>query len=113
MWEWIADYKVDFFEWDKIETVNYSQNSIWDKVFSKWNISIKLHEIEYPFDNVSFPKQQVDKILKMKMIHGDQWSDKTNIELDSEKVSVLAEALWEVIKEYMQKNPKEEESDQF
>lgn len=111
MWQWISDYKVDLFEWDKIETVNYSQNSIWDKVFSRWNISIKLHEIEFPFDNVSSPKQQVDKILKMKMLNSNTDID-DNIDIDSEKVSVLADALWEVIKEYMQKKPKEE-SDQF
>lgn len=113
MWEWISDYKVDFFEWDKIEMVNYSQDSIWDKIFSRWNISIKLHEIEFPFDNVAFPKQRVDRILKMKTLWETKLNgDKFNIDINTEKVSVLAEALWEVIKEYMQKNPKEE-SDQF
>lgn len=115
MWQWIADYKVDLFDWSKIETVNYSQNSIWDKIFSRWDISIKLHEIDFPFDNVPFPKQQVDRILKLKALNSvDLDNDGLDVDIDSEKVSILADALWEVIKEYMHKKPKEEpESDQF
>lgn len=112
MWQWLADYKVDFFERSKIETVSYSQNSIWDKMFVRWDISIKLHEIEYPFENVSFPKQQVDRILKMKMVHDKKVDEdlSSDTDIDSEKVSILADALWEVIKEYMQKNTKEKDS---
>jgi hypothetical protein len=54
-----------------------------------------LHEIEYPFEDVSFPKQQVDRILKMKLIHDKKVDDDldNDIDLDSEKVSILADAL--------------------
>jgi hypothetical protein len=33
-----------------------------------------------------------------------------DIDLDGEKVSILADALWEVIKEYMQKSTKDKEN---
>jgi hypothetical protein len=74
---------------------------------------IKLdHEIEYPFENVSKPQKQMAKILKFK----DQFSTfqaakSAEIEINDEKISILAEALGEVVKEYLDKKDSEREEE--
>lgn len=119
MREWLTKYKTDFFDRDKIQTVSHTQNSAWDTIFSRWDLMIKLeHEIEYPFENVSNPSKQVTKILHMKdlfMKNDKHPADKQNTEnktsqLDANKISILNEALLEVVKEYLdKKNFKSEE----
>ncbi len=106
-------YKTDFFSWDTIETVSYVHNSIRDKVFSKWDILIKLdHEIEYPFENVSRPQKQMSKILKYKdQFTTQQAIQREEIEVTDEKISILAEALGEVVKEYLDKKDLEKEEE--
>lgn len=110
MREWLFDYKTDFFERDKIETVSHTQNSIWDKLFAKGDLIIKLeHDVEYPFENVDSPQKQVAKILKLK---NQFWLgvsiEKTN-PITDDKMAIIAEALSEVVKEYMDKKTSEED----
>lgn len=112
MREWLFDYKTDFFEWEKIETVSHTQNSFWDKIFSKWDLVIKLeHEIEYPFENINSPQKQAEKILKYKM---QFWSDivEKSSPITDDKMAIIAEALSEVVKEYMDKKTSEEEDEE-
>lgn len=112
MREWLFDYKTDFFERDKIETVSHNQNSFWDKLFSKGDLLIKLeHGVEYPFDNINSPQKQADKILKLKAQY-TSWnpSDKAN-PITDEKMAIIAEALSEVVKEYMDKKTSEEDEE--
>lgn len=112
-WDGILRYKTDFFSRNMIETVSYVHNSIRDKIFSKWDIMIKLeHEIEYPFENVSRPQKQMAKILKYKEQYATfQASKKEEIEINDAKISILAEALGEVVKEYLDKKESEKEDD--
>ena len=112
MREWLFDYKTDFFERDKIETVSHAQNSFWDKLFSRGDLLVKLeHGIEYPFEDISYPQKQADKILKYKeQFSSISPSDKTIIA--DEKMAIIAEALSEVVKEYMDKKTSEEEEDE-
>lgn len=109
----ILHYKTDFFSRETIETVSYVHNSIRDKIFSKWDIMIKLdHEIEYPFENVSRPQKQMAKILKFKeQFFGFQAAKTAEVEINDEKISILAEALGEVVKEYLDKKDSEREED--
>lgn len=116
MREWLFDYKTDFFERNKIETVSHNQNSFRDKLFSKGDLVIKLeHDVEYPFENINSPQKQVDKILKLKI----QFSTKPPLDkatvINDEKMSIIAEALSEVVKEYMDKktSPEEEEDEDY
>ncbi|MFA7298097.1 MAG: hypothetical protein WC010_00405 [Candidatus Absconditabacterales bacterium] len=110
MREGLFDYKTDFFERDKIETVSHTQNSIWDKLFAKGDLIIKLeHDVEYPFENVDSPQKQVAKILKLKNQFGLGVSiEKTN-PITDDKMAIIAEALSEVVKEYMDKKTSEED----
>jgi len=113
MREWLFDYKTDFFERNKIETVSHAQNNFRDKVFSRGDLIIKLeHGIEYPFEDISYPQKQTDKILKYK----EQFllknpTDKTVIA--DEKMAIIAEALSEVVKEYMEKKNVDEEDEDY
>lgn len=109
----ILRYKTDFFSRNTIETVSAVHNSIWDKLFAKWDIIIKLeHDIEYPFENVSRPQKQMAKILKLKEKYdGLQDGIKDDLSLHDGKISILAEALGEVVKEYLDKKEIEKEED--
>jgi len=114
MREWIWDYKTDIFERDKIETISFNQNSIRDKVFGKWDISIKLwHGVDFPFDNISRPKKQVWKIMRMKdhFLWQKRDRDLKDLEWEENKFNILVEALWEVVQEYMEKGKKKSEFD--
>ena len=109
----ILRYKTDFFERNRIETVSYIHHTIRDKLFSKWDLLIKLdRDIEYPFENVSRPQRQMAKILKYKeQFAGIQAARTEEIEINEEKISILAEALGEVVKEYLDKKESEKEED--
>ena len=71
----------------------------------KWDITITLdHGIEYPFDDISNPKKQVDKILVLKNRFSLS-AEKKQEEAEKEwkKFDVLVEALGEVVKDYIDK----------
>lgn len=106
LWEGLLEYKTDHFDRNTIETISFNQKWIWDKIFMKWDILITLdHGIEYPFDDISKPKKQVDLIMNLKSrFTAPAQSESENSELDSKKLDILIEALWEVVKEYIDKN---------
>lgn len=114
MREWLFDYKTDFFERSKIEAISHNQNSFRDKVFAKGDLIIKLeHGVEYPFENINFPQRQAEKIQKYK----DQFStfvpnDATQ-PITDDKMAIIAEALSEVVKEYMAKKTSDEEEEDY
>ena len=111
MWEGLFDYKTDFFERNRIETVSHNQNSFWDKLFSKGDLVIKLeHGIEYPFENINSPQKQAEKILKYKSHFSPVMPDE-NSQISDDKMSIIAEALSEVVKEYMDKKTEQKEED--
>ena len=112
MREWLFEYKTDFFERNKIETVSHNQNSFWDKLFSKGDLIIKLeHDVEYPFENINSPQKQVDKILKLKNQHSVIVPEEKLSSIADDKMAIIAEALSEVVKEYMDKKNWDEEEE--
>jgi hypothetical protein len=69
-------------------------------------------DVEFPFENVSRPQKQMARILKYK----DQFSKNLahsahDDALQDEKISILAEALGEVVKEYLDKKGKNDEEE--
>jgi len=114
MWEWLFEYKTDFFERDKIETVSHDQNSFWDKLFSRGDLLIKLeHGIEYPFENINNPKKQAEKIMKYKNQFAPANPDEKPNPITDDKMAIIAEALSEVVKEYMDKKTEPEEEEEY
>lgn len=108
MREWIFEYKTDYFQRDTIETVMHTQDSFWDKVFGKWDISITInHAITFSFDNVPDPRKKARLIQQTKEKHGigmqyeEEGQDKSHADY-----GVLMEALGEVVQEYVEKNKK-------
>ena len=102
--EWLLEYKTDHFDWSTIETISFNQKWFRDKLFKKWDITITLdHGIEYPFEDISNPKKQVDKILQLKWRFSIPVAEE-NTELESKKFDILVEALWEVVKDYIDKD---------
>lgn len=69
----------------------------------KWDIMIRLeHGVEFPFENVTNPKKQADKILQYKWRFSAPVSA-PDPEMENKKFDVLVEALWEVVKDYIDK----------
>ena len=109
----LLKHKTDFFDWNRIETVSYRYHTIRDKVFSKGDLMIKLdRDIEFPFENVSSPQKQMAKILKYKQQFSTS-SPQKELDMNDERVSILAEALGEVVKEYLEKKNAEEEEEEY
>jgi len=102
--EWLLEYKTERFEWDKIESIGFNQKWIWDKIFMKWDILIRLeHGVEFPFENITNPKKQADKILQYKWRFVAPVNSEKVAEQENKKFDVLVEALWEVVKDYIDK----------
>lgn len=102
--EWLLEYKTDHFDWDSIETISFNQKWFRDRLFMKWDITITLdHGIEYPFEDISNPKKQVDKILQLKGRFTVPVPEEDK-ELEWKKFDILVEALWEVVKDYIDKD---------
>ena len=118
LWEWLLEYKTESFDRDKIETVSFNQKWLRDKIFIKWDVLIRLeHDIEFPFTDVSNPKKQVAMISQLKKNSikeiAVQEDDEKDKEEDNRKFDVLVEALWEVVKDYIDKDkntPQDEDS---
>ena len=104
--EWLLEYKTEHFDWTTIETISFNQKWIWDKIFMKWDVTITLdHGIEYPFEDISNPKKQVDKILLLKNHFSVPAPTETeDPELEWKKFDILVEALGEVVKDYIDKD---------
>ena len=102
--EWLLEYKTERFEWDKIESIGFNQKWIWDKIFMKGDILIRLeHGVEFPFENITNPKKQADKILQYKWRFVSPINPEKVAEQENKKFDVLVEALWEVVKDYIDK----------
>lgn len=113
MREGLFDYKTDFFERSKIEAVSHNQNSFWDKIFAKWDLIIKLeHGVEYPFENINFPQKQADKIMKYKTQFAPTNISDVAAPIADEKMAIIAEALSEVVKEYIDKKTFSQEDEE-
>lgn len=116
LWDGLLKAKTEVFTRDKISSVSYVQNSLRDKIFLKGDILIRLeHEIEFPFEQVSYPKKQMNKIIKFKDQYGSIKEVETQkwIAQEEQKLSILVEALGEVVKEYLDKRPIEDENEEY
>lgn len=104
LWEWILTYKTEYFQREKIEAISHTQDSLWDKIFNKWDIIISLeHGIEFPFENITSPQKQVQNILRLRDVNSIPSSNNESESLPDDKISILAEALSEVVKDYVTK----------
>jgi len=110
LWEGLLQYKTEYFDRERISTINHQQNWLWDKIFMRGDLVIVLeHWIEFPFENITAPKKQVDKIMRLKdkfsksIDLNPTLSDTDWIDLNDDKVKIFMEAFGEVMKDFMNK----------
>lgn len=114
LWEWLLEYKTEAFDWERIETISHNQNWIRDKIFVRWDILIRLeHGVEFPFEKVSNPKKQAAKILQLKARFTTRIVEDSLDLNDNKKFDVLVEALWEVVKDYIDKKNIDDYDDDY
>jgi hypothetical protein len=105
--EWFLHYTSQQFEWETIESISHSQNSLSDKILYKWSITITIeHDITFIIDNLSNPQQLAQRLWKYKQDntnYNHQLPISDNEPWSHEKFDILVETLWEVIKDYMWK----------
>jgi len=71
------------------------------------------HDVQFPFETISRPQKQMAKILRYKEQFGLKWAQVAYEDaLQDEKISILAEALGEVVKEYLDKKGKNDEEEE-
>ena len=107
--DWLYKYKTEFFDRGKIETIENKQNTVRDKIFGSWDLTISLdHWVSYPFECASSIRTQVKKLITAKenFIKKSQISEEETSSVNGEHLEILTEALSEVIKEYMNKKQK-------
>ncbi|AHB41476.1 hypothetical protein P148_SR1C00001G0686 [candidate division SR1 bacterium RAAC1_SR1_1] len=102
----VFKYKTEFFGRDSIETISHQQNTFRDKLFLRGDIKIVLdHEITYEFEQVTTPKKQVKKIMKLKdqYLAKKEYEEDSQSNIDHDQIGILSDALSDVIKEYLEK----------
>jgi hypothetical protein len=116
-WEWVFEYKTDYFERHTIETISHTQNSFRDKLFNKGDLSIMInHAISFPFDDVDNPRKMAKLIQHTQEKHGlrfEHEEDEEEVAAPAADYSVLMEALGEVVQEYVQKKKKKSYDDDY
>lgn len=115
------EYKTEYFDRDKVVKISHNQQWFRDKVLQRWDIIINLEQwIEFPFENVTSPKKQVDKIMRLKnyyAVHKDHEEEADSSQetswYEDPKFNILVEALSEVVKDYIDKKDKDVENEKF
>lgn len=100
----ILKYRTEIFDRGRITVISYHQNSFFDKLFNKGDIIIQLGTVNFTFTDVHSPKKCVSKILMLKKQYEEMQSIKIEQDLqgDQRNFDHLVEALWGVIREYME-----------
>ncbi len=108
IWENVFEHKIDEFEREHLQVISFEENTIWDRLFWKWDINVALtNNFEFSFDNVTNP-QKITKTLyhyKDKFLLDQNFESKQeDVIHDKEKFDALVETFWEVMMDYMNKN---------
>ena len=108
-WDSVRKHKTEFFDREKIETIADEKSTFGDKIFNKGKLTIHLeHDITFVFEPVHNPKLQAKRLLdhkekKEKENPNKRESKEKGPGLSEENISILSEALSEVVKEYLEK----------
>ena len=107
----ILEYKTEVIDRWKISVISHNQNSLWDKVFGKWDLLIQMwNEIDFAFNDVSHPRKSASKLTLHKKQYEEEKKKKIekDLEWDQRQFDILVDALWEVIRDYMENKNNEE-----
>ena len=107
----ILEYKTEIIDRWKISVISHNQNSLWDKIFGKWDILIQMwNDINFSFNDVAHPKKSASKLILNKKEYEELKKKKIeqDLEWDQRQFDILVDALWEVIRDYMYNKNNEE-----
>lgn len=107
----LLEYKTEVIDRWKISVISHKQNSLWDKVFGKWDLLIQMwNEIDFAFNDVSHPRKSASKLTLNKKNYEEFKKKKIeqDLEWDQRQFDILVDALWEVIRDYMETKNNEE-----
>ena len=109
--DWILEYKTEVIDWSKILVISHRQNSLWDKLCGKWDLLIQMwNDIDFSFNDIAHPKKSASKLMLNKKNYEEAKKKKIeqDLEWDQRQFDILVDALWEVIRDYMENKNNEE-----
>ncbi len=109
--DWILEYKTEIIDRSKILVISHRQNSFRDKFCWKWDLLIQMwNDIDFAFNDISHPKKSASKLTLNKKNHDEAKKKKIeqDLEWDQRQFDILVDALWEVIRDYMETKNNEE-----
>lgn len=107
----ILEYKTEIIDRWKISVISHNQNSLRDKIFGKWDLLIQMwNDIDFSFNDVAHPKKSASKLILNKKEYEEIKKKKIeqDLEWDQRQFDILVDALWEVIRDYMDNKNNEE-----
>lgn len=107
----ILEYKTEIIDWSKILVISHRQDSFWDKICGKWDLLIQMwNDIDFSFSDIAHPKKSASKLTLNKKEYEEMKKKKIEEDLawDQRQFDILVDALWEVIREYMENKSSEE-----
>ncbi len=109
--DWILEYKTEVIDWSKILVISHRQDSLWDKLCGKWDLLIQMwNDIDFSFNDIAHPKKSASKLMLNKKNYEEAKKKKIeqDLEWDQRQFDILVDALWEVIRDYMENKNSEE-----
>ncbi len=105
----LLQYSVQQFERDKIEMISFVQNSLSDKILNKWDIVINLdHGVSFRIEQMGNPQKLVNMLRSMKWQYTQSLGNHVDEQDNQDKFNILVETLGEVIKEYMDRDHRQQ-----
>ena len=111
LWDWILEYKTEVIDRSKILVISHRQDSLWDKLCGKWDLLIQMwNDISFSFNDIAHPKKSASKLTLNKKNYEEAKKKKIeqDLEWDQRQFDILVDALWEVIRDYMENKGNEE-----
>ena len=109
--DWILEYKTEIIDRSKILVVSHRQDSVRDKLCGKWDLLIQMwNDIDFSFSDISHPRKSASKLTLHKKNYEEAKKKKIeqDLEWDQRQFDILVDALWEVIRDYMENKNNEE-----
>lgn len=105
-WNWLFSYSTHSLQRVSIEAISEEQNSLWDRLFKKWDLHIKVEDEQFVFRETENPTLQIANIIKRKhkILGRNPYTEENELSDDrQDRFNLLVEALWEVVSEYVER----------
>ena len=102
--DWILEYKTEIIDRSKILVVSHRQDTLRDRICGKWDLLIEMwNDIHFAFNDIAHPKKAASKLMLNKKNHEElrKKQIEEDLEWDQRQFDILVDALWDVIRDYM------------